>query len=77
MPDAHLGTVEENHCLKDELDCMAVKVGNDQEMAQSERNSHSKNRGGKNRINSQVRILRKHRKLSISIWAATQLPKLN
>ena len=34
MPDAHLGTVEENHCLKDELDCMAVKVGNDQEMAQ-------------------------------------------
>ena len=25
-----------------------VKVGNDQEMAQSERNSHSKNRGGKN-----------------------------
>ena len=25
-----------------------VKVGNDQEMAQSEKNSHSKNRGGKN-----------------------------
>ena len=25
-----------------------VKVGNDQEMAQSERNSHSKNQGGEN-----------------------------
>ena len=25
-----------------------VQVGNDEEMAQSERNSHSKNRGGKN-----------------------------
>ena len=25
-----------------------VKVGNDQEKAQSERDSHSKNRGGKN-----------------------------
>ena len=28
-----------------------VKVGNDQEMAQSERNSHSKNRDGKKIIN--------------------------
>ena len=26
---------------------LKVKVGNDKEMAQSERNSHSKNRGGK------------------------------
>ena len=26
-----------------------AKVGNDQEMAQSERNSHSKNRGGKDK----------------------------
>ena len=26
-----------------------VKVGNDREMAQSERNVHSKNRGGKNK----------------------------
>ena len=29
-----------------------VKVGNDQEMAQSERNSHSKNRDG-NKLNQQ------------------------
>ena len=27
---------------------MKVKVGNDQEIAQSKRNSHTKNRGGKN-----------------------------
>ena len=31
-----------------------VKVGNEQEMAQSERNSHSKNRGEKNKVKSQV-----------------------
>ena len=38
-----------------------VKVGNDQEMARSERNFHSKNPGGKkNLINNQVLILRKH-----------------
>ena len=28
--------------------CMKVQVGKDQEKAQSERDSHSKNRGGKN-----------------------------
>ena len=28
--------------------CQKVQVGNDQEKVQSERNSHSKNRGGKN-----------------------------
>ena len=27
-----------------------VKVGNDQEMVQLERSSHSKNRGGKNKL---------------------------
>ena len=33
----------------DNKDCdVKVKVGNTQEMAQSERNSHSKNRGGEN-----------------------------
>ena len=31
-----------------------VKVGNDQEMVQSKRNSHSKNRGGKKLTNNQV-----------------------
>ena len=34
--------------LTDSLtDCAKIKVGNGQEMAQSERNSHSKNCGGK------------------------------
>ena len=32
----------------DTYDYKKVKVGNDQEMAQSERNSHSKTGGGKN-----------------------------
>ena len=31
-----------------------VQVGNDQEMAQSEKDSHSKNRGGKKQINNKV-----------------------
>ena len=34
-----------------------VQVGKDQEKAQSEKDSHSKNRGGKNQTNSQVLIL--------------------
>ena len=33
-----------------------VQVGNDQEKAQSEKDSHSKNRGGKNQTNNQVLI---------------------
>ena len=33
-----------------------VQKGNDQEKAQSEKESHSKNRGGKNQINNQVLI---------------------
>ena len=33
---------------KDVKTSIKVKVGNDQEAAQSERNSHSKNRGGEN-----------------------------
>ena len=37
-----------------------VQVGKDQEKAQSERNSHSKNRGGKNQIDYLVLILREH-----------------
>ena len=37
-----------------------AKVGYDQEMVQSERYSHSINRGGKNKVNNQVLILRKH-----------------
>ena len=35
---------------------LKVKVGTDQEMAQSERNSHSKNRVGK-KLNQQIRYL--------------------
>ena len=33
-----------------------VQVGKDQEKAQSEKDSHSKNRGGKNQTNNQVYI---------------------
>ena len=33
-----------------------VQVGKDQEKAQSERDSHSKNRGGKKQTNNQARI---------------------
>ena len=33
-------------------DFKKVQVGNDQQKAQSERNSHSKNRGGKNYIDN-------------------------
>ena len=33
-----------------------VQVGKDQEKAQSENDSHSKNRGGENLINNQVRM---------------------
>ena len=45
--------------MKDSLTIKKVKVGNAQKKAQSERNSHSKNRGGeKNDI--YVLILRKH-----------------
>ena len=33
-----------------------IQVGKDQEKAQSEKDSHSKNRGGKNQTNNQVLI---------------------
>ena len=35
---------------------MKVQVGNDQEKAQSEKDFHSKNPGGKKQINNQVLI---------------------
>ena len=57
-----------------------VKVGNDQEMVQSERKSDSKNREReKNKIDNQVLILRKHiiSRAAISQWADIQLAKLN
>ena len=37
-----------------------VQVGKDQEKAQSEKDSHSKNRGGKNQTNNQVLYTMKH-----------------
>ena len=37
-----------------------VKASNDQEIAQSERNSHPKNRGGKFKIENQALIQREH-----------------
>ena len=36
--------------------CKKVEVGKDQEKAQSEKDSHSKNRGGKKQTNNQVLI---------------------
>ena len=39
---------------------MKVQVGKDQEKMQSEKDSHSKNRGGKNKTNNQILIPRKH-----------------
>ena len=38
------------------LGCKKVQVGKDQEKAQSEKDSHSKNRGGKKQTNNQVLI---------------------
>ena len=40
--------------LEKSIKIVKVKVGNDQEFAQPERNSHSKNRGGKNEVNNKV-----------------------
>ena len=55
-----------------------VQVGNAQEKAQSEKDSHSKNRGGKKQTNNKVLIPCKHfvRRMSsyFSQWVTTQLP---
>ena len=40
--------------------CKEVQVGNDQEKAQSEKDSHSKNRGGKKQTKNKVLIPRIH-----------------
>ena len=37
---------------------LKVKVGDDHEIAQSDRNSYTENRGGKNQFNNQVLILK-------------------
>ena len=49
--EIHLKTmiIEPHHMEK-------VQVGKDQEKAQSEKDSHSKNQGGKNQTNNQVLI---------------------
>ena len=39
-----------------------VQVGKDQQKEQSEKDSHSKNRDGKNQINNQVLIMKTYRK---------------
>ena len=58
-----------------------VQVGKDQEKAQSEKDSHSKNRGGK-KLNSQsgtytMKTYSKPNEQLFSQKVATQLPKLN
>ena len=42
----------ENQFIVSAIKFRKVKVDNDQEMAQTERNSLSKNRGGKNKIDN-------------------------
>ena len=46
--------------------CGKVQVGKDQKKAQSERDSHSKNRGGKNQTNNQGPVTQSHLKLRSS-----------
>ena len=58
-----------------------VQVGNDQEKTQSEKDSHSKNRGGK-KLNLQsgtytMKTYRKPNEQLFSQKVVTQLPKLN
>ena len=53
-----------------------VQVGKDQENAQSEKDSHSKNRGGKPGTYT-MKIYRKPNEQLFSQCAATQLPELN
>ena len=48
--NAHISSTKPVSCFK------KVQVGKDQEKAQSEKDSHSKNRGGKNQTNNQVLI---------------------
>ena len=49
LQDVHIQSQQESYIKK-------VQVGKDQEKAQSERDSHSKNRGGKNQTNNQTLI---------------------
>ena len=72
-------------CLVSYLDNLnenkKVQVGKDQEKAQSEKDSHSKNRGGK-KPNQQsgtytMKTYRKQNEQLFSQYVATQLPKLN
>ena len=44
------------HTLRNRLYGKKVQVGKDQEKAQSEKESHSKNQGGKKQTNNQVLI---------------------
>ena len=67
--------------VKTGSDGRKVQVGKDQEKAQSEKNSHSKNRGGK-KLNQQsgtytMKTYRKPNEQLFSQKVATQLPKLN
>ena len=54
------------------------QIGNDQEKAQSEKDSNSKNRGGKNQINNQALIFIPKPNVQLLTQKVTiQLPKLN
>ena len=55
--DAFLKTLAPLTMLTDIFTILKVQVGNDQKKAQSEKDSHSKNRGGKNtKTNNKVII---------------------
>ena len=65
-------------CIKLQKVCKKVQVGKDQEKAQSEKDSHSKNRGGK-KPNKQsgtltMKTYRKPNEQLFSQNVATQLP---
>ena len=52
----HKETLNQRHLPKCGQIIKKVQVGKDQEKAQSERDSHSKNRGGKKQTNNQALI---------------------
>ena len=62
MKFSNFNLKKKNHCILHghvfmmDIGYKKVQVGKDQEKAQSEKDSHSKNRGGKKQTNNQVLI---------------------
>ena len=51
--------VYDTDSLVGEVLLLKVKVGNDQEMTQPERNSHSRNRGWKNKLTTRYNVIQR------------------